>query len=62
MEKKLNDSTSVRETLHLEVFTEFDKVPPWPSAMTVMASLEALTDDNEEKRAPVTLCAVIDRR
>lgn len=55
-------SSSRQDTLHLEVFTEFDKLPPWPFSLTVMASLEALCEDNDERRAPITLCAVIDRR
>lgn len=59
---ELSTSQSRRDTLHLEVFTDFDKLPPWPSALMVMASLEALCESNDERRAPVTLCAVIDRR
>lgn len=58
----LSTSLSRQETLHLEVFTDFDKLPPWPSALMVMASLEAQCESNEDRRAPVTLCAVIDRR
>lgn len=59
---ELSTSQSRSDTLHLEVFTDFDKLPPWPSALMVMASLEALYESNDERRAPVTLCAVIDRR
>ena len=64
MEEKraIDNQSSVRDTLHVEVFNEYDKVPPWPTSMTVMASLEALTESNDSKRAPVTICAVIDRR
>jgi len=59
---QLSASLSRQDTLHLEAFMEFDKLPPWPSSLMVMASLEAVCQSNDERRAPITLCAVIDRR
>ena len=45
-----------------ELLSEFMKVPSAPTEVTLMAKIRAMAQVNEERRAPVTICAAIDRR
>ena len=45
-----------------ELLSEFMKVPAASTEVTLMAKVRAMAQVNEERRAPVTICAAIDRR
>ena len=45
-----------------ELLSEFMKVPSSRTDVTLMAKVRAMVQANEERRAPVTICAAIDRR
>lgn len=45
-----------------ELLSEFMKVPVAPTEVTLMAKIRAMAQVNEDGRAPVTICAAIDRR
>ena len=45
-----------------ELLCEFMKVPAASTEVTLMAKVRAMAQVNEERRAPVTICAAIDRR
>ena len=45
-----------------ELLSEFMKVPATSTEVTLMAKIRAMAQVNEERRAPVTICAAIDRR
>ncbi len=49
-------------SLILETLSEYLKIPVSSSEVTVMAKVTALAQPNEDRRAPVTICAAIDRR
>ena len=62
------DNPIAPHSLVLEVVGEYMKVPTEPAEVTVMARLKALPSQAEEEgeegggaRAPITLCAAIDR-
>lgn len=61
---KSNDgSTATPESsLLLEVCAEYMKIPVTETEVTTMAKVTALSPSNEDRRAPVTICAAIDRR
>jgi Mg-chelatase subunit ChlD len=44
-----------------ELLSEFMKVPAASTEVTLMAKVRAMAQVNEERRAPVTICAAIDR-
>lgn len=45
-----------------ELLSEFMKVPVAATEVTLMAKIRAMAQVNEDRRAPVTICAAIDRR
>ena len=45
-----------------ELLCEFMKVPATGTDVTLMAKIRAMAEVSEERRAPVTICAAIDRR
>ena len=45
-----------------ELLCEFLKIPPSQTEVTLMAKVSAMAEVSEERRAPVTICAAIDRR
>ena len=45
-----------------ELLSEFMKVSAARTEITLMAKIRALAQVNEDRRAPVTICAAIDRR
>lgn len=49
-------------SLVLEVLAEYMKIPVSETEVTVMAKVTALSPPNEDRRAPITICAAIDRR
>ena len=59
---KTTRETSQQEALHLEVFTDFERITPAQTDVMVLASVTAAPLANEERRAPITICAAIDRR
>ena len=48
-------------TLVLEGLSEFMKIPVRRTEVTIMAKLRAGSQPDEERRAPITICAAIDR-
>ena len=54
--------TPAPPSLDLVALSEYDKVPLSRVEVTVMAKIKAVSQDNEERRAPITICAAIDRR
>ncbi len=48
--------------LILETLSEYLKITTSLSEVTVMAKITALAQPNEDRRAPITICAAIDRR
>ena len=62
--KKGNDEPGKDVTaLQLELMCEYDKVPvPANLQCSLLAKITANSQPNEDKRAPVTICAAIDRR
>lgn len=49
-------------SLELEVLSEYMKIPATRTEVTVMARIKALAQQDGDRRAPVTICAAIDRR
>ena len=45
-----------------ELLSEFMKVPAASTEVTLMAKVRAMAQVSEDRRAPVTICAAIDRR
>ena len=45
-----------------ELLCEFLKIPKSPTQVTLMLKVRAVAQATEDRRAPVTICAVIDRR
>lgn len=48
-------------TLVLEALSEYMKIPVSKTEVTVMAKVRARSQSDEERRAPITICAAIDR-
>ena len=45
-----------------EVLCEYMKIPVTQTEVTVMAKVRAVSQQDETRRAPITICAAIDRR
>jgi hypothetical protein len=45
-----------------ELLCEYLKIPKSPTEVTLMLKVRAVAQATEDRRAPVTICAVIDRR
>ena len=45
-----------------ELLCEYMKIPATQTDVTLMAKIRAMAQVSEERRAPVTICAAIDRR
>jgi len=60
--KKDESATPPHSSLVVEVLSEYLKVTTEASTVTIMAKVRALAQPNEDRRAPVTICAAIDRR
>ena len=59
---KKDSGPAVKDALLLNVLSEYDAIPGSKLVeCTVMAQIKA-EQGNEERRAPVTICAAIDRR
>ncbi len=57
------DTSSIPDSaLILETLSEYLKITTGLSEVTVMAKVTALAQPNEDRRAPITICAAIDRR
>ena len=61
-EKPKEEEESLPPSLVVEVLSEYMKIPITQCEVTTMAKIRALAQPNEEKRAPITICAAIDRR
>ena len=61
-EKSKEEEESLPPSLVVEVLSEYMKIPITQCEVTTMAKIRALAQPNEEKRAPITICAAIDRR
>lgn len=62
-DEKKDAGAAVKHTLLLSVLSEYDSIPDNKLVeCTVMAQVRAKEQENEERRAPVTICAAIDRR
>ena len=59
---KTTREVSQQEALHLEVFTDYERITPAQTDVMVLATVTAAPLANEERRAPITICAAIDRR
>jgi len=59
---KTDREASQQEALHLEVFTDYERITPAQTDVTVLATVTAAPLASEERRAPITICAAIDRR
>ena len=59
---KTTREASQQEALHLEVFTDYERITPAQTDVMVLATVTAAPLANEERRAPITICAAIDRR
>ena len=60
---KKDSDQATNDGLHLSILSEYDTVPSNKLVeCTVMAQIKAKEQENEERRAPVTICAAIDRR
>ena len=55
------DLASASPALVMEAVCEFMKIPATKRDMTVMAKLRARLQPDEDRRAPITICAAIDR-
>ncbi len=63
--KKTNDrDSSDEEVLKLELTSEFKQIPSKVANLkcSMLAKVTACPQSNDDKRAPVTICAAIDRR
>lgn len=58
---KNGDPSAACPALVMEAVSEYMKVPATLTEMTVMAKLRARLQPDEERRAPITICAAIDR-
>lgn len=58
---KTTREATQQEALHLEVFTDFERITPAQTDVMVLATVTAAPLANEERRAPITICAAIDR-
>lgn len=56
-----NGDSSACPALVMEAVAEYMKVPATRTEMTVMAKLRARLQPDEDRRAPITICAAIDR-
>ncbi len=45
-----------------EVLCEFMKIPATMTEVTAMAKIRATVQQDENRRAPITICAAVDRR
>ena len=45
-----------------ELLCEYLKIPKSPTEVTLMLKVRAVAQATEDRRAPITICAVIDRR
>lgn len=59
--EKDGDSSSDSPALVLEAVGEYMKLPATRKEMTVMAKLRARLQPDEDRRAPISICAAIDR-
>lgn len=55
------DPTSSPPSLDLQALCEYMKLPRTRAEVTVMAKVKAVTQEDENRRAPITICAAIDR-
>lgn len=53
--------SSSSPALIMEAVGEYMKIPATRTEMTVMAKLRARLQPDEDRRAPITICAAIDR-
>lgn len=63
-QKKVSKDPSNQDVLQLELTSEFKQVPmnAVNFKCSLLANVTACAQNNEDKRAPVTICAAIDRR
>ena len=59
--KDEDGSSADSPALILEAVAEFMKIPATKRELTVMAKVRARLQPDEERRAPITICAAIDR-
>jgi len=59
---KEGEEETMPPSLVVEVLSEYMKIPITQCEVTAMAKIKALAQLNEERRAPITICAAIDRR
>lgn len=45
-----------------EVLCEYMKIPAGATEVTIMAKVRATVQQDENRRAPITICAAVDRR
>ena len=55
-------ATSPPPSLEVQALSEYMKLPGTRSEVTVMAKVKAVSQEDESRRAPITICAAIDRR
>ena len=62
--KKDDKDSSDEDVLKLELTSEFKQIPCNAANLkcSMLAKVTACPQSNEDKRAPVTICAAIDRR
>ena len=62
--KEEEKDSSNDEVLKLELTSEFEQIPRRATNLkcSLLAKVTAEAQSNEDKRAPVTICAAIDRR
>lgn len=58
---KDGDTSLASPALVMEAVGEYMKLPATRTEMTVMAILRARLQPDEDRRAPITICAAIDR-
>ena len=61
--KEGEDGASARGTLQAEILCEYEQIPGGTKQeCALMIRVKAAEPLNEDRRAPVTICAAIDRR
>ena len=55
-------SKSPTPSLAAQTLCEYMKIPATQTKVTIMAKIRAVAQQDENRRAPITICAAIDRR